>query len=191
MNGQVLGDPRPLKETVLGDVRLVRWPAEAHLRDRYHGERLPRILMVESDTPPPVCFDPYEDWVRQPVSRADFEARVLALRSRVDDQARPTLDSFGVLSYKGRTITVSATQRELLDEFVTRFGGVVPRSHLEYRLEHSQRQSTRNSLDLHIMRLRRRIRPLNLVIDTAWKQGYVLNAVATTKHTPPPRRDCP
>jgi DNA-binding response OmpR family regulator len=51
---------------------------------------------------------------------------------------------------------------------------VVTRDELCAGLGTEERRSTRNSLDLQIMRLRRRIEPIELAIRTVWGQGYVL-----------------
>ncbi|WP_020666978.1 winged helix-turn-helix domain-containing protein [Amycolatopsis nigrescens] len=130
---------------------------------------------MEGSALPPQCGDLYEDWVRAPISRADLDARLTALRARVDEHKVPQLDDRGVLQFGAQSITISATQTELLELFVTQFGKVVAREALRTRLsEANQSSPTRNSLDLHIMRLRRRILPLNLSIRTVWGRGYVL-----------------
>jgi two-component system OmpR family response regulator len=160
-----------------GQVKFIRWPAQADLRTRCGQERIPRLLIIEGGATPPVCHDPYEDWVRAPISRPDLEARVATLRNRLADHALPALDPAGQLSFKDRSTTLSATQALLLEPFVERFGEVVGRSELRGILvENSATTPTRNSLDLHVMRLRRRVSELDLVLDTAWGRGYLLRS---------------
>lgn len=157
------------------DVQFIRWPAQAELRIQYSKEGIPRLLIVEGGATPPVCDDPYEDWVRAPIPRPDLEARVVALRHRLAVHTVPVLDPAGQLSFRGRSITVSTTQTLLLQPFVTRFGAVVDRVELHTILVgRSVCEPTRNSLDLQIMRLRRRVDALGLALDTAWGRGYVL-----------------
>ena len=157
------------------DVKFVRWPAQADLRTHCKREGIPCLLVVEGGAEPPLCSDPREDWVRAPISRADLEARVTALRHRARSRRTPVLDSSGTLYFDSQWTTISTTQTELMELFVERFETVVPRQDLRQRLVTSALGSpTRNSLDLHIMRLRRRLVPVNLAIRTAWGRGYLL-----------------
>ncbi|MFC9620008.1 helix-turn-helix domain-containing protein [Streptomyces sp. NPDC056930] len=130
--------------------------------------------MVEAGAHPPVCNDPFEDWVRAPIARADLDARVRALQNRLDSRQTPTLDSAGTLAFGPHSIIVSNVQTELMELFIEHFGEVVYRHELTQRLAERVQRPTRNSLDLHIMRLRRRLLPTDLVIRTAWGRGYVL-----------------
>ncbi|MGW4380385.1 helix-turn-helix domain-containing protein [Kitasatospora sp. NPDC004531] len=152
----------------------VRWPAQADLRNRCRSNGVPRLLVVEAGARPPVCNDPFEDWVRAPITRDDLDARVLALQNRLHSRRTPTLDSAGTLSFGPHSITVSSVQSELLEVFIDHFGEVVYRHELTQRLADHVQRPTRNSLDLHIMRLRRRLSTTDLVIRTAWGRGYVL-----------------
>lgn len=147
------------------------------MRSHCRTERIPRLLVVEAGVEPPVCSDPLEDWVRAPISRPDLDARVEALRSRVYGSRIPRLDSVGTLYFDDQLVTISSTQIKLMELFVERFGEVVPRDDLAERLADSDAAPSRNSLDLHIMRLRRRLEDVNLAIRTAWGRGYVLEGV--------------
>ncbi|GAA0247606.1 hypothetical protein GCM10010492_54140 [Saccharothrix mutabilis subsp. mutabilis] len=155
------------------EVKFIRWPADAELRRQYSGKGIPRLLVVEGGAQPPMCSDPHEDWVRAPISRRDLEARVASLRQRARDRT-PVLDPTGTLRFGRASVTVSTTQIELMELFLARFGEVVYRAELEQRLARRLPRPTRNSLDLHIMRLRRRLEPVNLSLRTAWGRGYLL-----------------
>lgn len=169
---------RELKgSTLLGpndSVRFVRWPAQADLRNHCRKEGIPCLLIVEGKAQPPVCIDSREDWVRSPISREDVEARVKALRCRADARNSPIIDSTGVLHFNDQSLILSNTQATLMEAFVARFKKVVHRSELERLLTECVSSPTRNSLDLHIMRLRRRVTLVNLRIRTAWGRGYLL-----------------
>jgi Transcriptional regulatory protein, C terminal len=169
-----------VRHAVDSEIRFVRWPAQADLRNHYKREGIPRLLVIEGGAEPPISGDPQEDWVRAPISRLDLEARVAALRSRSSDRMTPVLDPTGTLSYNTRSITVSTTQAGLMELFIARFGEVVSRNELHQRLTaQTATQPTRNSLDLHIMRLRRRLVTVNLVLSTAWGRGYRLQPMAS------------
>lgn len=164
------------------DVKFVRWPAQADLRNHCKREGIPCLLVVEGGAEPPLCSDPREDWVRAPISRADLEARVATLRHRARSRRTPVLDSSGTLYFDAQWITISTTQTELMGLFVERFETVVPRQELRQRLVTSALSNpTRNSLDLHIMRLRRRLVSVNLAIRTAWGRGYLLEPLTPSE----------
>ncbi|MGP3691594.1 helix-turn-helix domain-containing protein [Streptomyces sp. IBSNAI002] len=145
---------------------------------------MPRLLVVEAGAQPPISNDPVEDWVRPPVSRDDLEARVTALQSRFDSNRVPTLDSTGTLSFGHHSITVSSTQTELMRLLVDRFGDVVHRSEFVQRFALQALTLNRNALDLHIMRLRRRLLPIELSIRTVWGRGYMLENAVSAEAVP-------
>jgi DNA-binding response OmpR family regulator len=155
-------------------VKFVRWPAQADLRTYCKEEGIPCLLIVEGKARPPLCIDAREDWVRSPISREDVEARVKALKCRVNARNNPIIDSTGVLYFNDQSLILSNTQATLMEAFVARFKEVVHRSELERVLAECLSSPTRNSLDLHIMRLRRRITMVNLHIRTVWGRGYLL-----------------
>jgi two-component system, OmpR family, response regulator len=157
----------------------VRWPAQTDLRNQFKREGIPRLLVVEGGARPPICNDPFEDWVRAPISRDDLEARVKALQKRLDSRQTPRLDSTGMLCFGPHSITISKSQTELMELLIEHFGEVVYRHELAQRLAERVPRPTRNSLDLHIMRLRRRVSSIDLVIRTAWGRGYVLETATT------------
>jgi DNA-binding winged helix-turn-helix (wHTH) protein len=170
-----------------GEVKLVRWPAESARRDRYRALGVLRLLVVEGGVPAPVSSDVREDWVRAPVSDEDLKARVASLRSKAEAHRLPHVDPNGVLRYAGRSITVSRTETDLLECLVRQFGVLVPREMLRDCLPDRPGGASRNALDLHIMRVRRRIRPIGLVVRTVWGRGYLLEAeqAPTAAERPP------
>jgi DNA-binding response OmpR family regulator len=160
------------------EVKLVRWPAQAELRTRYLAAGFPCLLVVEGGATPPICLDAREDWVRAPISTHDLDARLDGLRARADQDRAPRLDESGMLHFRGMSVPISATQTDLLRLFVSRFGEAVARAALRARLHTGEgRSGTRNSLDLHIMRLRRRIESVGLAIRTVWGYGYLLERI--------------
>ncbi|WP_084719248.1 helix-turn-helix domain-containing protein [Streptacidiphilus carbonis] len=157
------------------EVQLLRWPAQQELREEYRSRRVPRILVVEAGLGAPVCDDIYEDWVRAPIPSHDLKARSDALVHRYHRYHAPRIDLDGVLRFASQSVTLSPMQAELLSVLVARFGQVVPREALRLRLRSEEGSTTRNALDLHIMRIRQRIDPLGLTVRTVWGRGYVLD----------------
>ncbi|MFF8919314.1 winged helix-turn-helix domain-containing protein [Streptomyces sp. NPDC015032] len=157
------------------DVKFVRWPAQASQRSYCNQQGIPCLLVVEGGATPPICSDPFEDWVRAPISRPDLDARVTVLRLRAYGRKTPVLDATGTLRFDTRSVSISTAQIALMELLVAHFGEVVHRDELRERLaERAPSSPTRNSLDLHIMRLRRRLTPVKLVIRTVWGRGYSL-----------------
>jgi DNA-binding response OmpR family regulator len=156
------------------DVVLVRWPEETeHLAD-LRGLGVPRLLLVGPDSEPPDAIDPLEDWVRLPAEDRDVRARVATLEARASaGGARPELDDDGLLRFRDRWVSLSPVERLLATALVDRFGAVVGRDSLS-KQAWPDGAPTRNALDVHILRLRRRIAELGLEIRTVRSRGYLL-----------------
>lgn len=159
---------------LMEDVQLLRWPSESTQLDRCRKLGVPRLLVVEGQVEPPMSADVREDWVRPPVSRSDLLARAAILRARVDRHTAPQVDPSGVVRYGLRSVPTSPIETVLCDRLVRQFGSVVTREELQQCLD--KPPCSRNALDLHVTRLRRRLAPLGLVIRTAWRRGYLLEA---------------
>lgn len=169
-----------------GDVILLRWPAESARRARCQAMGVLRLLVVEGGVPAPICSDICEDWVRAPISDADLWARMATLAAKAAAYRLPQIDPYGILRFSGRSSCVSPTETELLECLIRQFGALVPREELHDCLPQRPSGGGRNALDLHIMRLRRRIHPLGLAIQTVRGRGYMLQAAADAAE---PRRE--
>lgn len=155
-------------------VRFLRWPEHAEERTWCRQNRVPRILLVDTGQQPPEPFDMYEDWVRPPISNEDLSVRVQTLVSRQQEYNRPQVDPHGSLSYHGKRLNISPTQVDLILCLVRSFSELVLRSALMSCLPGDGRSDSRNVLDLHMARLRRKLGPIGLTIRTVWGCGYVL-----------------
>jgi DNA-binding response OmpR family regulator len=157
------------------DVTLLRWPDEDARRARLSVAGDPRLLLVEDgQDPPPIC-DCLEDWIRVPAAEGDVRARVdaLTLRSQAHRHDAPGLDLHGVLRFGGRWVALPPLEARLTDALVARFGAVASREAL-VRAGWPEGAPGRNALDVHVLRLRRRLWPLGLVIRTVRSRGYLL-----------------
>ena len=154
------------------EVVKLEWPADESERERLAGERVPRLLLVAPDAPPPIATDALEDWVRLPATEADIQARVLGLAGRVDP--RPALDDDGVLRCNGAWVSLPPVEARLIGALVDRFGAVVSRDVLSRVGWPTDGAPGRNALDVHVLRIRRRIDPLGLAIRTVRSRGYLL-----------------
>jgi DNA-binding winged helix-turn-helix (wHTH) protein len=171
---------RPLSTVVAVDVVLLRWPLEGERRDRLAREGRLRLLLVDGETAPPSVSDCLEDWIRVPASEADMKARADALTTRFGAHRHdlPSLDHDGVLRFGGGWTSLPPVEARLMDTLVTRFGAVVSREHLA-KAGWPEGAPGRNALDVHMLRLRRRIGALGLAIKTVRSRGYLLESAVT------------
>lgn len=163
------------------NVVLVRWPNEAERRERLIAESRPRLLVIEGQAEPPVPADCLEDWIRVPASQTDLSVRLRGLSGRVGRHTppAPSLDHDGVLRHGPHWTALPPVEARLAAALVERFGGVVSRDQLA-RAGWPHGAPGRNALDVHVLRLRRRIEPLALVIRTVRSRGYALEGVSRT-----------
>ena len=157
------------------DVVLVRWPSEELTRGRLREAGVPRVLLVEGGAPPPVVNDELEDWIRVPADEVDLHARVDAIARRVRARANdaPSLDDDGVLRVGDAWVPLPPVEARLTAALLERTGAVVSRDALS-RAGWPDGAPGRNALDVHVLRLRRRLGPLGLAIRTVRSRGYLL-----------------
>lgn len=157
------------------DVVLVRWPSAEAERERLRAAGVPRLLLVEGDVAPPVVEDHLEDWIRVPAGEVDLHARASALGRRVHGPpaARPTLDDDGVLRFGGAWVSLPPVEARLTAALLERAGAVVSRDALG-RAGWPDGVPGRNALDVHVLRLRRRLDRVGLAIRTVRSRGYLL-----------------
>lgn len=157
---------------------LLRWPHEQDRRETLAREGLPRLLLVDQDNPPPTMMDCLEDWIRLPATNEDVEARshAVLVRAASHQPERPVLDPDGVLRSDGRWVSLPPVEARLMAALLDRFGAVVSREQLA-RAGWPHGAPGRNALDVHMLRVRRRIAPLSLVIKTVRSRGYLLEVL--------------
>lgn len=163
----------------MDDVMTLRWPDERARREELARTGLPRLLVVASDAPPPIAADPLEDWVREDAPELDRRARVEAIRMRVERTlgAVPELDGDGVIRFGERWASLPPVEARLTQALVLHFGSVVSRADLA-AAGWPEGSPGRNALDVHVLRLRRRLEPVRLAIRTVRSRGYLLEPAA-------------
>lgn len=159
------------------EVALVRWPAERDRRERLRAENLPRLLLVEDGAIPPASDDCLEDWLRVPVDDTELRVRTsnLERRSVHHERSDPILDEDSVLRHGDAWVALPPVEARLMAAMLDRVGAVVTRDALS-RAGWPDSAPRRNALDVHVLRLRRRVAPLGLVIRTVRSRGYLLES---------------
>jgi DNA-binding response OmpR family regulator len=159
------------------DVVLVRWPTEADRRSRLQEAGTPRLLLVDDGHPPPHPDDCLEDWIRVPADDGDVRIRIEGLSLRVAQHVSelPDLDRDGVLRFSDSWVSLPPVEARLTRAMVDRFGAVVGRDALA-KAGWPEGAPGRNALDVHVLRLRRRLATVGLSIKTVRSRGYLLEA---------------
>jgi hypothetical protein len=157
------------------DVVLVRWPLERQRREALARDGRARLLLVEGDGVPPISSDCFEDWIRVPADDVDVQLRIEGLDRRWTEHHadKPELDPDGVLRFGDAWAPLPPVEARLMTALLDRFGAVVSRDQLA-RSGWPKGAPGRNALDVHVLRLRRRITPLGLAIKTVRSRGYLL-----------------
>ncbi|CAN5792518.1 hypothetical protein BH23ACT2_BH23ACT2_06740 [soil metagenome] len=158
------------------EVELVRWPTEEPQLAQMRRDGQPRLVLVPTGIAPPLSVDVLEDWIRLPASDDDIDLRrrVLADRARVSVGTElPDLDENGLLRLGGRWVSLPPVEHRLVQVLLDRYQAVVSRDALA-RAGWPDGIPGRNVLDVHIVRLRRRVAPLGLAIRTVRSRGYLL-----------------
>ncbi len=168
---------------------MLRWPEEEPRRSRISQAGEPRLLLVsEGEDPPPVA-DCLEDWIRVPAAEKEVRARVDALTvrsqahtssgaNRLNGHVAPTgpvLDDFGVLRVNGAWVALPPLEARLAEALLERMGAVTSRE-LLIRAGWPTGAPGRNALDVHVLRLRRRLTPVGLAIRTVRSRGYLMES---------------
>ncbi len=83
------------------------------------------------------------------------------------------VDEDGVLRFGGRWVSLPPLEARLTTTLLQRFGAVVGRETL-IRAVWPGGSPGRNALDVHVLRLRRRLAPVGLAIRTVRSRGYLL-----------------
>jgi hypothetical protein len=159
------------------NVEMLRWPSDQRRLAELREQRIPRLLVVGEDQEPPLLSDCLEDWVAVVAPEREVVARKRALALRAEQHGiRPVLDGDGLLHHHDAWVSLSPVEQSLANALLDRFGAVVTRESLADRAWPSG-MPTRNALDVHVLRLRRRIAPLGLEIRTVRSRGYLMQSV--------------
>jgi DNA-binding response OmpR family regulator len=164
------------------DVTVVRWPEQRAEREELARAGRARLLLVEEAAAPPIAADPLEDWIREPFDELDVHARMEGLRLRLERSLElvPELDADGVIRFGDRWAPLPPVEARLTGVLVRRFGAVVSRDDLVAAGWPDGRPG-RNALDVHVLRLRRRLEPVRLAIRTVRSRGYLLEPAAARR----------
>ena len=163
------------------EIAVVRLPSERRRLERLRRSGHARLILLEGDVEPPTLVDPAEDWVRVPADERDVVARQEGIRRRLAPTVeKPVLDDAGLLRFSGGWVSIPPMEVLLLEALIENQGGVVSREVLSERTWPDGIRG-RNALDVHMLRLRRRVGEVGLVIRTVRSRGYLLETAPGTE----------
>ncbi len=155
------------------DVVILHWPEQADRIEELERLGIPRLLLVEPDSDPPMSTSCIEDWLRMPVDDASLRARLVALAAHARRHPMvPSLDEHGQLSHRGETVFLSVTDQRIAEVLVDHFGQVVSEETLLERARPDSRND--QTLRVNVSRLRRRVAPIGLAITCVRGHGYLM-----------------
>lgn len=157
-------------------VELVEWPGDEDRLSEVRRTEVPRLILVPAGVAPPLSTDVLEDWVRLPADDEDIQSRLRVLADRavgLEDAKIPELDENGLLRANGQWVSLPPVEHRLMAVMIERYRAVVSRDSLA-KAGWPNGMPGRNVLDVHIVRLRRRLIPLGLSIQTVRSRGYLL-----------------
>ena len=99
-----------------------------------------------------------------------------AVRADHHGSAIPVLDEHGMLRFGSGWVSLPPVEARITGAMVTRLGAVVRREELA-EAGWPEGAPGRNALDVHVLRIRRRLAPLGLAIRTVRSRGYLLEAI--------------
>ena len=157
-------------------VSVLRFPADAHVRDHLATFRQPRILLVEPGAQPPVLLDELEDWMRSPADPADLRARGRELHRRALDAVpeSPALDDQGLLWVGQAWVDLTPAQAPVVALLIEHLERVVRYDVVSATYERAGGSGHAASLRTLLTRIGARVRPLGLELVTVRRRGVVL-----------------
>jgi len=162
--------------TPMTDVARIPWPANASARSELRALGTPRLLIVDADASIPITDSPIEDWAWASAPERELSARQDSLRRAATlFVPTPVLDDAGILDFRSRRVALPPVEARLVQEMIENFGSVVSRDQLS-RAAWGPTPPGRNALDVHILRIRRRVEPVSLAVKTVRSRGYLLEA---------------
>ena len=163
-------------------------PSSRLRRDELRSEGRPRLLLLEDGARPAGRLPTSSrtgSACRPARSTCAPGSTACAGGSRPSVDPAPTLDDDGVLRLGDRWVSLPPVEARLTAALLDRYGAVVSRDALA-RAGWPAGAPGRNALDVHMLRLRRRLSPLALAIRTVRSRGYLLERLAPRRTGPCP-----
>jgi DNA-binding winged helix-turn-helix (wHTH) protein len=142
-------------------VTLLRWPDEEPRRAALAAVGAPRLLVLDEHSPPPICFDELEDWVRTPLDEDD---RIL---------------------WRGaQWAQLSEAQLPVVRLLLARRGQVVSRDEIATVARASNGSADPRAIKSLMGRIDKRTRPIGVEVHSVRGRGWMLTEASATTPCP-------
>jgi DNA-binding winged helix-turn-helix (wHTH) protein len=171
-------------------VTLLRWPDEEPRRAALAAVGAPRLLVLDEHSPPPICFDELEDWVRVPLDDDEVETRTAVLSKRAEPRpVETTLDEDDRILWRGaQWVQLSEAQLPVVRLLLARRGQVVSRDEIAAVARESNGSADPRAIKSLMGRIDKRTRPIGVEVHSVRGRGWML-AEATASTPCPPNED--
>ncbi len=161
--------------SVTVDVRLVRWPEQARLREELALVGIPRVIVLDALDRPLPAADELEDWIRAPLDHADLVVRATTVARRADLRERPWHDGNGVVGFRERWCGMPAGQAAIVRLLVERFGSVVRDDEIFGLCAEGCASAHAEAVKTALRRIKHGLAPLGLRVTRVRGSGYLLD----------------
>jgi two-component system OmpR family response regulator len=163
----------PISRVDLRSIQLVSWPSERERRAELAAGDVPVLLLVEPDAPPPRCAE-HEDWLREPATLSDLQARLATMHDRRRCGAEPSFDD-GLLVHRGAWVSVPDGQVPIVELLLARYGSVVDKVALTEAARRGGGSVEPEAVKTTMLRLARRLKPIGVRVEVIRGRGYLLH----------------
>ena len=127
-----------------------------------------------------------DDYLVEPFSLSELQARVRALLRRGGSVAAPTLQ-YGELSFdtvariasvSDKPLNLSLHEAGVLEILLRRFGRVVSKEQLVEQIYSYDKEVSHNAIEVYIHRLRKKLSGSGVEVSTHYGRGYVVDYVS-------------
>jgi hypothetical protein len=175
LDATVSVQPFRFDTSVTVDVRLVRWPEQAQLREELALVGIPRVVVLDGVDCPPPAGDELEDWIRVPLDRADLVVRATTVARRADQRERPWHDGQGVVGFRERWCQMPESQAATVRLLVERFGAVVRDDEIFGVYAEGRASAHSEAVKTSMRRIKQGLAPLGLRLTRVRGSGYLLD----------------
>jgi len=162
-----------------GKVKIVHWPAERATLAVLQKAAVPRLVIVDQLSEPPLSQDCCQDWMWQTGNEREIRMRShqLSLRALAHGRGQPRLDALGLLHVGLRSVPLPPKEQALAALLLVDFGQPVQRDEL-VRAAWPEGITRANMLASRLSTMRARVAWLGLAIRGSTRNGYCLQATS-------------
>jgi DNA-binding response OmpR family regulator len=162
----------PVSRIELRSIQLVSWPSERDRRAELATGDVPVLLLVEPDEPPPRCAE-HEDWLREPATLSDLQARLATMHDRRRCGSQLAFDD-GLLVHRGAWVSVPEGQVPIVELLLARYGSVVDKVAVTEAARRGGASVEPEAVKTTMLRLARRLKPIGVRVAVIRGRGYLM-----------------